>query len=101
MPAKLDLLVGLLLIQQQPRDRADRRLAVDDGTGAVQQRVEALELRLLGRALRQRVLHDRHSQPLGMELFADGVILVPVDPARAEDADRFNVLEAIAQVALD
>src|SRR5205807_3496165 len=38
--AELDLLVGLLLRQQQPRDGGDARLAVDDGAGAVKERFE-------------------------------------------------------------
>ena len=39
---KLDRFIRLLLIEQRPCDRADRGLAVDQGAGPVEKRLESL-----------------------------------------------------------
>ena len=71
--AELELVVGLLLVQQQ-RGRSSEmlRLAVDHGAGAVEQLVEAFELAAVADgAAGERVLHDRHPQALLVQAAAD------------------------------
>src|SRR5688500_11133117 len=60
--AQLQLVVGLLLFQQQPRNCRHALLAVHQSAGAFKQALKALELRALQRLASQRVAHHRHLQ---------------------------------------